>query len=154
VGVDVEKVSRRVDAFYRRNFTQAERAWASEGERLAPGSRDWLFTLLWTIKEAALKAGALTPQSPWSFAGIGLDGLPVPGDVLWCFRPGNWGERFGQFTAIMGDMQGGSYVRVAYGGTRDFVLTIVKPIRALTSTAFRGGADDDIAGEYVGSEYP
>jgi 4'-phosphopantetheinyl transferase EntD len=67
-GVDLETVAPRVAAFYRGNFTPAERRWAEHSARSSGLSRDWLYTFLWTLKEAAFKSGATAVQGVWEFA--------------------------------------------------------------------------------------
>lgn len=141
-GIDLERVTERADAFHRCNFTETERRWIREGTRIEPLSKDWLFTLLWTVKEAALKAGALLQTSPWSFAGVEVEGLPAPNDVLWAFREGTWRDRFVLFTALIKETRKTTSARVAYLGTRQLILTVVRPLRALTYNEFRGGADE------------
>jgi 4'-phosphopantetheinyl transferase EntD len=127
VGIDIETVAPRVEAFYRWNYTEREKLWVSLGANLEPLSREWLFTLLWTLKEAALKARAVLQKSPWSFAGVGVSGLPAPEDVLWAYRNRTWGEKFGLFEGVIEEDCNATRVQVAYLGTRHLVLTVVRP---------------------------
>ena len=127
VGIDLESVAPRVEAFYRLNYTEGENQWVNRGASMEPLSRDWLYTLLWTFKEAALKARAALQKNPLSFAGIGFSGLPAPEDVLWAYRARTWSERLNLFSAIVEEEGSATTVHVAYVGTRSRILTVVKP---------------------------
>jgi phosphopantetheinyl transferase (holo-ACP synthase) len=127
VGVDLESVEPRVDAFYRSNYSEAEKQWAKQGGGLEPLSPNWLYTLLWTFKEAALKAGAIARKNPLSFAGIEFAALPIPRTALSAFRRSTWGDRFGIFTAGIREDRKTTDVHVAFMGTRRLILTVVKP---------------------------
>jgi hypothetical protein len=142
VGVDLESVAPRVEAFYRSNYTEAEKAWVDRGAGTEPHSRDWLFTLLWTFKEAALKAQAMFQKTRLSFAGIGIAGLPVPQDVLWAYRRSTWGEQFGVFDGLIQDESNATAVHVAYVGTSRRILAVVKPFGRRQQTN-SGGADHE-----------
>jgi 4'-phosphopantetheinyl transferase EntD len=57
IGVDVERIANRSSSFRKMFFTSCEAHWA---ERVAPHEglpADAAYTLLWTVKEAAFKAG-------------------------------------------------------------------------------------------------
>lgn len=126
-GVDVEGVAARVDAFYGSNYTAAERAWVGRGVATEPGSREWMYTLLWTIKESALKARVCVQKSPWSFAGVEVTGLPEPEDVMWAYRRSTLGGRFGRFSAAIDAERRRTSVEIAYAGSRDLIVAVVKP---------------------------
>jgi phosphopantetheinyl transferase (holo-ACP synthase) len=126
VGVDVETVAPRAAAFYRCNYSETEQQWVDQGARVDPRSHEWLFTLLWTIKEAALKARVVCQKSPWSFTGVGLEELPDPRDVLWAHLARTWGEEGGVFTGSIEQQCGAVPVEVAYWGTRDLTLSVVR----------------------------
>jgi phosphopantetheinyl transferase len=128
VGVDIESVEPRVESFYRSNYTETEKQWVNCGAGIEPLSRNWLYTLLWTFKEGALKARALLQKSPVSFAGIEVRGLPVPQGVLRAYRKDIWGDQFGQFTGRIQEERNTTGVHVAYMGTRRLILSVVKPI--------------------------
>lgn len=55
LGLDMESCEQRVDAFYKNSFTSKEKDWVFEKMQQYNVSKNWLFTLLWTCKEAALK---------------------------------------------------------------------------------------------------
>jgi len=127
VGVDLQRVEPRVESFYRSNYTEAEKRWVNRGAGIEPSSRNWLYTLLWTFKEAALKARAVLQRSPVSFGGIELADLPPPQGVLWAYRKNVWSDRFGQFTARIKEERSTRGLHVAYMGTRHLILSVVTP---------------------------
>ncbi|HVS89073.1 MAG TPA: 4'-phosphopantetheinyl transferase superfamily protein, partial [Candidatus Acidoferrum sp.] len=127
VGVDLESVAPRVEAFYRSNYTEAEKQWVNRGASIEPLSPNWLYTLLWTFKEAALKARVVLQKNPVSFAGIQVTGLPVPQDVLWAYRKSNWTHQFGLLAAGIEEERNTTGVHVAYMGTNRLILAVVKP---------------------------
>jgi phosphopantetheinyl transferase (holo-ACP synthase) len=126
VGVDLEIVAPRVEAFYRSNYTETEKHWVNRSASIEPFSQDWLYTLLWTFKEAALKARAVLQKNSWSFAGVGVSGLPISEDVLWVYRKSRWGDQFGLFTALIEESGKGVSVQIAYSGTSHVILTVLK----------------------------
>jgi 4'-phosphopantetheinyl transferase EntD len=80
VGIDLETVSPRVAAFARGNLTAAERQWADGAAASGALALDWAHTLLWTLKEAAFKAGLLAVAGAWDFGVVEVDlppGLPA-----------------------------------------------------------------------------
>jgi 4'-phosphopantetheinyl transferase EntD len=129
VGTDVENVSPKVVSFYRSNFTNAEREWAERAEISEEVGQDWLYTLLWTVKEAALKARVVVRESPWSFSGIGLCGLPPPRDLLSACRYAPWGDYFGLFTALIEEDHNSTPVQVAFAATSQVIVTLVRRCR-------------------------
>jgi len=64
-GLDLEAVAPRVAAFYRQSFTARERRWVEQGARASGLTAAWLYTLLWTVKEAAFKSGATSVRGAW-----------------------------------------------------------------------------------------
>ena len=66
-GVDLERVEKRRKQFYANMFSLKERAAAVELPEDGRHSRDAGFTLLWTIKEAFLKAAPERNLSVWDF---------------------------------------------------------------------------------------
>jgi len=129
IGVDLETAEPRVEAFYRSNYTAAETDWVHRCAGETGLGADWLYTLLWTLKEAALKARALRQRSAWSFAGVDVGGLPAPQEVRRAYRQGRLRERFETFTAVIREPGRATSARVAYMGTHDLILTVLKPSR-------------------------
>jgi 4'-phosphopantetheinyl transferase EntD len=135
VGIDLERVEARVAAFYRLNYSVAETVWIGQAAGGEPSRRKWLYTLLWTVKEAALKAGIILQRSPLSFAGIGVDGLPPAHEILWAFRNGTWGDRLGSFTARLQEERNTTGVYVAFAGTARLILSVVRPLDSLATNS-------------------
>jgi phosphopantetheinyl transferase len=124
--IDIETTVPRVDAFYRINFTEAERCWAT---RVADGEQirsNWFFTLLWTIKESVLKLGQLQ-ASVWTFPGIAIDGLPGVEDIGPFWHGGTMSSDFAVFTLSVKKDYRVIPVQVAVTGTRNLVLTVMNP---------------------------
>jgi phosphopantetheinyl transferase (holo-ACP synthase) len=127
VGIDLQKVEQRVGAFYRTNYAATERQWVERGTGCEPSSRDWLYTLLWTVKEAALKAKALVQINPVSFGGVDVFELPPPETLLRACRQDDWGGRLTRMTARIREGRNIRSLQVAIMGTQQMILTVVQP---------------------------
>lgn len=126
IAIDIEATAPRLDAFYRVNFTEAERCWAT---RVADGEQirsNWFFTLLWTIKESVLKLGRLQ-ASVWTLPGIEIDGLPGVDDIGPFWHGGTMSSDFAVFTLSVKKNYRVIPVQVAVTGTRNLVLTVMNP---------------------------
>ena len=67
VGLDLERIEARRQEFYKQSFSPEEQQWvATKGEQDGR-SIDTLFTLLWSVKEAYLKASGNRGLSVWAF---------------------------------------------------------------------------------------
>lgn len=126
--IDVETAVLRDGAFYRKTFTEAEKNWVARVAGGEPGRSDWSFTLLWTLKESALKLGWLGGASLWNLPRIEIDGLPARKQIepLWCGNGRR--EAFVVFTASLREACRAMRVQVAVAGTRNFVLTVMNPL--------------------------
>ena len=114
----------RVEAFYRGNFTPGERRWAEDGARSTGLSRDWLYTFLWTLKEAAFKSGATTIRGVWGFAGLEIR---LPADLaerLEASRRPALGERFAAFETLVCAAQRRTLARIETTSTPGVVLSL------------------------------
>jgi hypothetical protein len=126
--VDVETAVLRNDAFYRHTFTEVEKNWVA---RVAGGESDssnWSFTLLWTLKESALKLGWLNGASLWNLPRIEIDGLPDLNRIEPLWGGNAMREAFVVFTASIREACRAMQVQVAVAGTRNFVLTVMNPL--------------------------
>jgi len=72
-GVDVEAAALKSTSFYRFNFTEAERDWVARRAEENGVGQEWLFTLLWSLKECAVKMSA--DLSVWNMPVIEIDVL-------------------------------------------------------------------------------
>ncbi|HEX3554762.1 MAG TPA: 4'-phosphopantetheinyl transferase superfamily protein [Thermoanaerobaculia bacterium] len=123
-GIDLETVAPRVEAFYRGNFTPGERRWAEDGARATALSRDWLYTFLWTLKEAAFKSGATAVEGVWGFAGLEIR-LPAGlAERLEASRRPALGERFAVFETLVCAAQRRTLARIETTSTPDVVLSL------------------------------
>ena len=129
VGVDMEFAAPRVDSFYRSHYSDTERQWVDRCAIDAASDRDWLYTFLWTVKEAALKARTQVRANAWSFAGVDVGALPPPEDVLRICRPGGPGDRFGLFAAVVHDHDARrrTDVQIACTTRAGVILTVMTP---------------------------
>jgi phosphopantetheinyl transferase (holo-ACP synthase) len=125
--IDIETAAPRVGAFYRNNFTEAEREWAHLGGVAERRRSNWYFTLLWTLKESVLKLGWLKQAGVWELPRIEIDGLPGfdPFGPFW--SNSTIGSDFLVFTARAKEACRVMQVQVAVSGTRNFVLTVMNP---------------------------
>ena len=77
IGVDCERVEARHEAFVRRSFVEAERAWVARHAAPQGPSADWLHTLLWSFKEAAYKTGCVAGERAIEIQLRPDEGLPI-----------------------------------------------------------------------------
>lgn len=124
--IDLETTRPRIDAFYRNNFTEAERSWAVRGAGGESIKANWFFTLLWTLKESALKLGWL--NSLWNLPRIEIAGLPGPDNIRPFWNSRTMGNDFAVFTVSVKEHWRVMQVRVAVTGTRNFILTVMNPL--------------------------
>ena len=120
--IDIENTLPKLDAFYRINFSDAERRWAITG---ASSRSNWFFTLLWTLKESVVKLGCFTQASIWNLPGIEIDGLPRVNDIGPFWFSNALSNEFAVFTLSVKQHARVIPVQVAVTGTRDFVLTVI-----------------------------
>jgi phosphopantetheinyl transferase (holo-ACP synthase) len=78
IGLDLEEAVVRGDAFYRGNFSVRERAWVDQVERETGAGSAWLYTLLWTLKEAAFKSNDSDESTLW---GMPLIEVMMPAEL-------------------------------------------------------------------------
>jgi 4'-phosphopantetheinyl transferase EntD len=123
--IDIETTLPRLDAFYRINFSDAERRWAVSA---ASSSSDWFFTLLWTLKESVLKLGCFAQANVWNLPGIEIAGLPDANDIGPFWSSSTLSSEFAAFTLSVKERSRVIAVQVAVTGTRNFVLTVINPL--------------------------
>jgi phosphopantetheinyl transferase len=122
LGIDLETVEPRSGAFYRGNFTAGERAWVAAA---AAGTfaAAWLYTFLWTVKEAALKSGTAGVRSVWEFGAVEVVGpADLTARLAGCVGA-ELGERFAAFDLT---------VAAAGRRTRGAVETTATPLAILS----------------------
>lgn len=64
IGIDMELVTSRSDVFARGCFLETERSWTHLNSDTIKIGADWLYTFLWTLKEASFKAGMASTWRP------------------------------------------------------------------------------------------
>jgi hypothetical protein len=72
IAVDIEHVEPRTPVFYRGNFTERERDWATGCSRRLGLDSHWTLTLLWSIKECLLKTPAYNGLSVWDMPSLDI----------------------------------------------------------------------------------
>jgi hypothetical protein len=126
--IDIETTVPRLDAFYRVNFSDAERRWATSAARDEPSRSEWCFALLWTLKESALKLGCLKEASVWNLPGIEIDGLPGVNDIGPFWFNSTMSSDFAVFTLSVKEHSRVIPVQVAVTGTRNLILSVMNPL--------------------------
>jgi hypothetical protein len=124
--IDVETTAPRIDAFYRNNFTEAEQSWALRGGDGESIKANWFFTLLWTLKESALKLGWL--NSLWNLPRLEIAGLPGANSIGPFLYGKTISNDFAVFTVSVKEHCRVMQARVAVTGTRNFILTVMNPL--------------------------
>ena len=128
VGVDIETTVSRLDAFYRQNFTAAERSWATSNSIRS----DWLFTLLWSLKESALKLSLPTQAAGvWDIPKIEITCLPAPEQIGKFWSGKAIDEEFAVFNARVEAASRSLPVRVAVNGKDNFVLAVMNTLEGV-----------------------
>jgi phosphopantetheinyl transferase len=67
IGLDLERIEPRRQEFYTHTFSAEEKDWAAGIRGHAGASLEAAFTLLWSVKEAYLKASGRHDLSVWTF---------------------------------------------------------------------------------------
>lgn len=130
IGIDLETVAPHVAAFYRRSFTPRERRWAQDGAGATGLPQDWLYTFLWTVKEAALKSGATGIRSVWELAGLEV---LLPAELaprLAAGRRSELGERFVRCETAVVSGQRQTAARLETTSTPEAILSVFTPSEA------------------------
>jgi phosphopantetheinyl transferase len=129
IGLDLEEASPRGEAFYRGNFTRSEQAWAERIARETGASRAWVYTLLWTIKESALKADESGLSTIWNMPLVEVL-LPLEaGDPVFAPARGLLGAAMSTFTVRVSQAGQESLFRVGVSATRSRILSVMKRIQ-------------------------
>jgi phosphopantetheinyl transferase (holo-ACP synthase) len=123
--VDIEVATSRVGAFYRKTFTAAEQTWVSSNARDDEFKASWFFTLLWTLKESALKLKLLTSTTVWELPRIEIKGLPDVDKFAPTDTDALTLDHLVSFAVRIKEPQGELPVQVAVAGTRDWILTVM-----------------------------
>jgi 4'-phosphopantetheinyl transferase EntD len=126
VGVDLELPVRRLDSFYRVNFTRAESEWV----RVISGRNDinpfWLYTVLWSLKESALKFRHCGESSVWDIPNIEINMLSDTTDWARLYNRTALGEGFVFVPIEINERCGTRHAQAALTATRHLILVISK----------------------------
>jgi hypothetical protein len=128
--VDIERCVPRVNAFYRRTFTDAERDWVCSGSGNDKIRSNWLFTLLWTFKESALKLESVDQTGVWDLPQIEIGDLPEA-DRFLTPRSDSVSTSFSMFRVCIREPHRARQVQVAVTGSRNLILSVMNPLRGV-----------------------
>jgi Phosphopantetheinyl transferase len=124
IGIDIENSVPRASSFYRRTFTAAEQSWARHASGKDRFSTEWLFTLLWTLKESALKLQTAN-QTVWDLPRIEILGLPKLENFSLSRKDRTLATDFLTFPAGVKAPYRTRQVQVAVTGSRNLILTVM-----------------------------
>jgi phosphopantetheinyl transferase len=136
IGVDLERIESRRREFHERAFSADERTWVARMLDRGSASADAAFTLLWSVKEAYLKASGCCEISVWAFP---LWTVWLDDAVEGALRPD---RREGFVTVSGGIRRNGFSQSFSVGGMRvgDMVLATVR-YRETNKLAARSGSE-------------
>jgi phosphopantetheinyl transferase len=126
--LDMETRAARVAPFYEQNFTPRERQWADGCCRAHGMDRDWVYALLWSMKECILKTPSFAHLSIWNMRSMEV--VVRAGTSALGGLDGD-GELRDEFVYLETEVNDGYRVVPAWmavAGTRDLVLTASKTI--------------------------
>lgn len=131
VGIDIERSVRRSEPFYRINFTGRETQWVREVSGQGNVCPAWLYTMLWSLKESALKSIHGIGSSIWNIPNIEIDVLAHEKDwAELCRDDIELGNTFLFFTVRINERSTQKYAQIALTATRHLILVILKPVEA------------------------
>jgi hypothetical protein len=119
--LDLETPAPRVPEFYRHTFTQREREWVGASAVSHGLHSDWLYTLLWSVRESLLKLPCFQTLSLWDMPGLEID---IPGNVEQLVQAHNSKDLSGSFSFLQARTSHGPF-RLAVAGAPNLILTAV-----------------------------
>jgi phosphopantetheinyl transferase len=125
IGVDLEIPVPRVDSFYRGNFTRSERNWVDQHSGNTSISSEWLYTFLWTLKEATLKSAGSNKKSVWDIPGIEIRSLTSPTNILESYSNEQLSNNFQLLKVQINNHNKSIWAQVALTATRNLILTVL-----------------------------
>lgn len=131
IGIDLERAVCRLDSFYRGNFTRSETEWTkniSDGSDISP---IWLYTVLWSLKESALKSRHSSEASTWDIPNIEIKVITEITDWGNLYSCETLGKEFLFFTVRIKEQSVIRYARIALTATRRLILVILKSEEAI-----------------------
>jgi phosphopantetheinyl transferase len=128
IGLDIEEALPRREAFYRRNFTRSEQEWAERIARETGATRAWVYTLLWTIKESALKSDESGRGTIWDMPLVEVAMPAESGGPVFAPSRGPLGAVMSTFTVRVSQAGQESLFRVGVSATEKRILSVMKRI--------------------------
>jgi len=127
VGVDVERVEDRRDCFLREYFSAAEREWvAAQSGKPEPMKPTWLFSVLWSLKECAFKAGATGATEFSELAHLEVVRFPCRDSLAEFHRREGFTRDPASFRVQVRSPAGFHSLDVELAGSRDLILVITR----------------------------
>jgi 4'-phosphopantetheinyl transferase EntD len=126
--LDIETRAERSAPFYEHNFTRRERQWAESLRRDFRLDRDWVYTLLWSMKECMLKAPWFRHLTVWDMPALEVAVRGESGDLR---RPHDAAALHGEFVYLETEVSDGHSVvpaSMAVTGTSTLVVTASRVI--------------------------
>jgi hypothetical protein len=121
--VDLETCAARVAPFYERNFSERERQWAERCGRDHRLERDWVYTLLWSMKECVLKTPAFRHLTVWDMPAFEVLVRAATGDLRGPHDAAGLHDEFVYLETEVSDGRRAVPVSLAVTGSSGLVLT-------------------------------
>jgi phosphopantetheinyl transferase (holo-ACP synthase) len=128
IGLDLEETVVRRDAFYRGNFSAREQAWVDKIGRESGGDSAWLYTLLWTIKEAVIKSDDSGKSTVWGMPQIEIMMSLELGKWLSKAQRGRLGAAFARSKAVVRQHEAARPFHVGISAGAGSILSVLKRI--------------------------
>lgn len=125
IGIDAQMVFTSMDpAFYRQNFSQCEKEWVYSSTRDLNIPETSLFTLVWTIKEAAVKADRDPNLSLWSLPSLSVQ-VPELQTGFLTLSDKYWFAEMKLFDVSINRLEGINHYRGALTSYRNHLICIL-----------------------------
>lgn len=126
IGVDLELSARRSDSFYRVNFTCSETEWVRKIAARSDINPFWFYTILWSLKESALKSRHCSESSIWDIPNIEIKVLTETTEWARLYNCATLGEVFVFLAVGIAERSGTRHAQIALTATRHLILVILK----------------------------
>jgi phosphopantetheinyl transferase (holo-ACP synthase) len=128
IGLDLEEAVVRRDAFYKGNFSVREQAWVDKVGGETGADSAWLYTLLWTLKEAVIKSDDSGKSTVWGMPQIEIM-LPLEvGKWLSKTQRGRLGAAFARSKALVRQHEAERPFHVGISAGAGSILSVLKRI--------------------------
>lgn len=125
IGMDLEEVAPRGGSFYRRCFSEMERDWVNHGVKENSIGVDWLYTLLWTLKECYLKSGQLEKANIWNVNKVEVKILTPISDIVIMNKRQLSTDGLMRLDAQLKGVSPGFTIHIAYMSIGKVILSVI-----------------------------